>query len=698
MIEDIRRELRREGVPVWHFTGRIQVPTPERIFKSLQYISGFAWKLSERLERGYETAIARPIIRTVAPSTSLAPTEQVKRGVISGVVRTPLALTGIPMLRMGFKGVASPSGLKREIGEISQYVRRRPYEFAAETATSLLVPYAYGKLPVRPKITTAEFPKGRVGALGIEIKRLHGEATFKPLVSAGKPSITKPISLGKPKIRAEILSEEAYVPQTPFERSIALEYMQRKAPTEMGKMEWGISSQQIIKGVKVKPRELGTVIRGVVEKGHELPRGTSEVVIKELKRAKARLYGSVMQEAAGREIGVKALPRTPRDIDVQVRNPAKFARKMVEAINKRAGRQVVTMEGESIIVRRTGEKLFDIHPIGFGETSVKGGILPREGGFLAYGFKTGKLIKTKEGIRTTTLSEQALRKLSGAVELRAKPVEFKEVKGFIAPAHAGRVKDIYDYFFAGKATVERLRMLGKYGRARELEFRLERWIESWGGDIAKEARRMWRQAQRQKGVKIELGAFEGVNVSKLMKSSFGVAGRSVAISPSLSLLKSPSLYTVSSSIKSPLTSFSVGVKSSGLMSKSVSKGISKSVVRATASIAPTSPSATTGKSAPSFPTHVFTPSTSPSSILPQMPRGMVTPSGAVAKIGGVTGKSISPTFFLLPSETIQTQKRRRKRKEFAFRKTSAMEEADKFLRVTPISTPTQLIKTFGRRK
>ena len=702
--QQIRSELRREGVPVWHYTGRVQIPTPEKVWKGIQYITGFASKIAERAERGYERAVAQPVLTKVAPRGE-APVEQVGRGVVGGLVRAPIAITGIPMLRMGFKGVAAPSALRKELTGMMEYARKRPFEVGAEAATSLLAPYAYGKLPVRPKITTAEFPRGRIGALGIEIKRLHGEASFKPLVSAGRPTITKPISLGKPKIRAEILSEEAYVPQTPFERGIALEYMRRKAPAEMGRMEWGISSQQIIKGVKVKPRELGGVIRAVVEKEHKLPKGTAEVVVKELKRAKARLYGSVMQEAAGREIGVKALSRTPRDIDVQVRDPLKFARKMVEAINKRAGRQVVTMEGESIVVRRTGEKLFDIHPIGFGETSVKGGILLREGGFLAYGFKTGKLIKTKEGIRTTTLSEQALRKLSGAVELRAKPVELGKVRGYIAPTHAGRVKDIYDYFFAGKATVERLRVLGKYGRARELEFRLERWIESWGGDIAKEARRMWRQAQRQ--TRIELGAFEGrVGVRELIKPSFAVGEKSIAVSPSLSILKSfpiSSLYTISPATKSALSSFSTTLKKSGLTSRSMSKGVSKSVVSAMIS---STPSSSISRISSSMKMTTSPPPTSsiltPSTTFPQTPRGVSKNEflrfvGGVSKMRGVGGRSTSIAFLPLPSEAGYLMRRKRRKEEFKIKRVFEEGVADKFLRITPIATPKQLWKGVLRR-
>jgi len=979
--QQIRRELRREGVPVWHYTGRLQVPTPQKVWKGIQYITGFASKLAERAERKYEGVIVQPILAKVAPKGS-TPVQQVGRGVIGGIVRTPIAYTGIPILRMGFKGIATPSGLKKEFIETGEYIKKRPYEFGAETATTILAPYAYKKLPVRPTISVAEFPKGRVASLGIEIKKLHGEATFKPLVSFAEPpfvskavrkvfyprflhpeeiaittettrgpaeimlrpnvatperllryfrkgevwhasespfkSVTevlegssptkglyvapkayprflkirgveigllrkkiiaegkaptlykikvrgvklpkfaermklpsevmkairergargfqikqfaslkgfverkaprihayispealskitwkgrvqveaviphgatlveklssrifpkytifkvpevrtggfayvkvpirefyvgrptllhklipripvkpkvisvskasellrlaergsgafKPISLGMPKWRGEVLSMEAYTPQTPFERGIALEYMQRKAPFEIGKIEWGIKSQQIIKGVRAKPRELGDVIRDVVEKEHNLPEGVGDVVIRELKRAKARVYGSVMQEAIGRQLGVKALPRTPRDIDVQVRNPAEFARRVAEAINKKAGREVVKVEGESVIVKATGEKLFDIHPIGFGEVSAEGGILAREGGYLAYGFKTGKLVKTKEKIWTTTLSEQALRKLSGAVELRAKPVKFGEVRGYIAPAHAGRVKDIFDYFFAGKAIAERLRMLGKARKAVELEFRLNRWIESWGKDIAEKARKMWEEAQKQGRVRVELGTFEGgIGVRELMKPSLAVAGKSTAISASVFAVKSPltsSLHTTSPVVRSTFTSLSNAVRGSGLVSRSVSRGVSRSVMSSVISTTPSpsiSRSISTRKSTSPFTSissSVFSAFSSTSSVVSQMSRGSVSRSEFSKFSRSVSkasrgGKSVSSAFFSFPARAEYPKRKRKRRKEFEFRKMLEGGVASKFLKITPIATPEELLKGVLRR-
>ena len=248
--ESIRSELRREGVPVWYFKPEIHAPTPERIGMGFRYIFGFASKLAERAEREYESAVVQPVLAKVAPEkfttiekvrewkeripqrpkvwsitertargfvtttytqkgwkeithrevlkeikpAPLSPAEQVKRGVVGGLLRTPIALTGIPLLRMGFKGIATPSGLKKEFIEAGKYIKQRPYEFAAETATTILTPYAYGKSPVKLKLSVAEFPRGRVASLGLEIKKLHGEATFKPLVSFAEPKFVRKVA------------------------------------------------------------------------------------------------------------------------------------------------------------------------------------------------------------------------------------------------------------------------------------------------------------------------------------------------------------------------------------------------------------------------------------------------------------------------------------------------------------------------
>ena len=67
LSQRIRSELRREGVPVWYYTGKLQVPTPQKVFMGIRYITGFASKLAERAERKYESIVVQPVLAKVAP-------------------------------------------------------------------------------------------------------------------------------------------------------------------------------------------------------------------------------------------------------------------------------------------------------------------------------------------------------------------------------------------------------------------------------------------------------------------------------------------------------------------------------------------------------------------------------------------------------------------------------------------------------
>ena len=157
--ESIRSELRREGVPVWYYTGRLQVPTSQKVWMGIRYITGFASKLAERAERRYESVVVQPALARVAPS-GMTPTEQIRRGVAGGLLRTPIAFTGIPLLRMGFKGIATPSGLKKEFVEMVEYAKKRPFEVGAETATTLITGGLAGKaIRVREPFEVSAFER-----------------------------------------------------------------------------------------------------------------------------------------------------------------------------------------------------------------------------------------------------------------------------------------------------------------------------------------------------------------------------------------------------------------------------------------------------------------------------------------------------------------------------------------------------------
>jgi len=183
--QQIRGELRREGVPVWYYTGKLQVPTPQKVWMGIQYITGFASKLAERAEKKYESVVVQPALAKIAPKGS-TPVQQVGRGVIGGIVRTPIAYTGIPILRMGFKGIATPSGLRKEFGEMVKYAKKRPFEVGAETATTLIAGGLAGRAirvrepfevsafeKISGKLTRRYIPKERIVPEGLKFSTLR---------------------------------------------------------------------------------------------------------------------------------------------------------------------------------------------------------------------------------------------------------------------------------------------------------------------------------------------------------------------------------------------------------------------------------------------------------------------------------------------------------------------------------------------
>ena len=216
-------------------------------------------------------------------------------------------------------------------------------------------------------------------------------------------------------------------------------------------------------------------------------------------------------------------------------------------------------------------------------------------------------------------------------------------------------------------------------------------------------------------MKVELGAFEGIGVRELLKPSLAVAGKSTAISASVFAVKSPfisSFYTTSPALRSAFTSLSNAVRSSGLVSvsKSVSKGVSKSVASSVVSVSPStsvSRSTSVGKSLVSKSTSPLTSIsssvssafTSTSSVISQMSKGSVSKS-QLSKFSQSASKvrSMSMSSFTFLSKAASYPKpKRRKKEEFEFRKILEEGVASKFLKITPITSPEELLKGVLRR-
>ena len=214
-----------------------------------------------------------------------------------------------------------------------------------------------------------------------------------------------------------------------------------------------------------------------------------------MKSHKGTLFGSIIQRAAGE----RGLTRIPRDFDVEVKNPTKFAEDVAAKINKAEGKQVVTAKDGTVTVRATGKKLFDIHAP---DESPNISYLGHEE--IAWGLHPEKLVKS-EGLKMRSYSEQISRKLEGSMivgQKRTLKSPLGSVTGRIVPKHEGRIKDILDFYTGEKLSIEQLRARGKVKSATKAEAHLEKWLNTWGKDIATTIRET-SKAQIKTGVPTE---------------------------------------------------------------------------------------------------------------------------------------------------------------------------------------------------
>lgn len=392
-------------------------------------------------------------------------------------------------------------------------------KLGAITAMTLLAFRASGG-----KIIGGEFG-GRVPALKIESGKL-GESRYAGLVIEkatpgyggeggvveAKPVITiggeEKISLLKaPRARIEGTIE---APKTAFETEI----VKRSVTEEAGKIEYLREAKKYLVKSRYTPEEIKGQIKNVVEsaeagKGETAERIAGEIV-KTSKKYEGEVYGSVVQKQVGEEIGVVALKRTPRDIDIHVKSPERFKTEVVERINKVAGKEIVGIEEGKVIVKKTGEKLFDIFSK---EEMIKYGKKSKEG-YIAYGLKEEAKGITKEGLKTISISEQTSRKASGAMaKVSGEVREVGEIKGEITPEHAGRVKDIADFYYGTKAEVEILKSKGMTAEAERANMAVEKWLREWGEDVVAKIKNTPSEAE----VKVNLASFS--KTSSLPSSS-----------------------------------------------------------------------------------------------------------------------------------------------------------------------------------
>lgn len=345
---------------------------------------------------------------------------------------------------------------------------------------------AAGRVPA-PSVSRLKV--GDLDAVTLETTTTRGKVVeSQPRITVGK-GVEGRVETGTPRVSLETLggaegriSPELSAAET---RVLAESLARADSPLEATKVEAFREVQARTQRSPLKPGEVEPFVGDVLE-AQGVPRSAARDIVDVMSAEGAKLYGSLAQEAAARSIGEPGIGRTPRDIDVgEVSSKPEFAQRVTEAINQRAGEEVVTIEGGTPTSRATGEKLFDIHEAG-AESPSSGSLRAARDPFAV---RAEPSVRTSEGIETTTLSQQTAQKGAGAMEtITVEPGTVGPISGRIRPTHAGRVKDIPDFFVGEKANIEALRLAGRTREAAEAEASLTRFIESFGEEVATRAR------------------------------------------------------------------------------------------------------------------------------------------------------------------------------------------------------------------
>ncbi|MFA7462876.1 MAG: hypothetical protein WCY59_07025, partial [Anaerovoracaceae bacterium] len=440
-------------------------------------------------------------------------------------------------------------------------------------------------VPKTTKTTPIEYPTG----------------DYYPSIPPSEPSIG--VFVGHPKIRDlnAVLGDDVATIITPFESSI----VSRLSPEERLKIDLARDVRTQTQHSGLRPHDMRGVIEEVVQQ-HNIPnhKQVADTILKTLVEDEAEVYGSIVQRQVGTETGRVGLLRVPRDIDAMVTDIDAFGALIVKRINQKAGREVVKYEDGAVIVKKSGEKLFDLHAKDAADTTTLGG----SSRWIGLGIRNEPTIKIRykfnDGVRgnliTTTLSEQATRKAVGsAFTVSAKPRVMKTeltgtVKGRIMPEKEGRLKDIGDYYTAERLNLARMKLMGNK-KVGNVETKLESWLDEWGNDVATSVRTQYADAVAAQSGKIHLASFStprGVKspmvaplptvaspsssrpASIISRPIMGITSRALTFSPARSISKS---VGARSSSRSPSPSRSSSPSRSPSMSLSVSPVISPSI-------------------------------------------------------------------------------------------------------------------------
>ena len=244
-------------------------------------------------------------------------------------------------------------------------------------------------------------------------------------------------------------------------------------------------------------------------KGVKNADAVSNAIVNTMSKYRVYSQSSLTQRVIGEELGDVGLTRTPRDLDLFTEAADKFNDEVTAAINKAAGKDIVFVEDGKVLWKSDKSELFDTHEMGqFDSLSA----------FAPGGIRMERYYVPGTKIQGTSLQTQFLNKRSGTGVLLPEPRVYSGAGafdtggsgiGYLMPAHAGRVKDVADYYIAGRVLANQMKLRGdKYADA----FRdvLEKSIETYGDDTARQLRSEYEShLNRLQKSGVEMKVFEG---------------------------------------------------------------------------------------------------------------------------------------------------------------------------------------------
>ncbi len=442
-------------------------------------------------------------------------------------------------------GTGRTAGAARTTGRAAGRISPTGSRIATEAAGA---PLRAGRTAVdvaarAPRPSVQRFQVGEAAGVTAGLRRRTGKVEeFTEGVTVAR-GLEGPAIQRRPRVSERAIPEEGIAADLTAAETRAVQRTIGAESPEAIRTEAFRNVQRETQYSRVEPRELRSTVEEVlVEQG--VPEAAAPEILRTVRGEGGQIYGSITQRAAGREVGEPGLARVPRDIDIGgVESSTQFAQRVAERMNRAANERVVDVEGSTVRSRRTGEELFDIHEAEAPQSGYSRIFEPERGTF---GVRSEAPIRSREGVETTTLSEQTARKGAGSMEvITAEPRTVGELTSRVTPTHPGRLKDIADFYIGERANIEGLRQRGRSRRAARAEESLDRFVETYDPELARSIREQYRSAAESGEIttRMEIADFgRDISISSPFASpaaTSGVGSTFAGRSPGVNVQESP---------------------------------------------------------------------------------------------------------------------------------------------------------------